>query len=87
LTNMDPYRIQFINGYIEVEERKSPNGTPEAKCTLHLWDAPYVTKMPRLFQEVVAWANENNYTHTKLLMRGGDPYVVAWQQIQMEEHE
>ena len=82
MINMNPYRIQFINGYIEVEERKSPNGTPEAKCTLHP-----MAQTAMLFQEVVAWANENNYTHTKLLMRGGDPYVVAWQQIQTEEQE
>ena len=82
MINMNPYRIQFINGYIEVEERKSPNGTPEAKCTLHP-----TAQTAMLFQEVVAWAKENKYTHTKLLMRGGDPYVVAWQQIQMEEHE
>jgi len=82
LINMNPYRIQFINGYIEVEELKSPNGTPEAKCTLHP-----MAQTAMLFQEVVAWANENNYTHTKLLVRGGDPYVVAWQQIQTEEHE
>jgi hypothetical protein len=82
MTNMNPYRIQFINGYIEVEERKSPNGTPEAKCTLHP-----MAQTAMLFREVVAWANENNYTHTKLLMRGGDPYVVAWQQISTEELE
>jgi len=90
MTDMDKYKIQFTNGYIEVEERKSPNGTLEAKCTLHV--GPYVSKMPALFQEVVAWAKENNYTHTKLLMQGVDnevptPYVIAWQQISTEELE
>tara|TARA_R110001632_G_scaffold7580_1_gene30216 strand:+ start:56 stop:313 length:258 start_codon:yes stop_codon:yes gene_type:complete len=83
---MNNYKIQFINGYIEVEERESPNGTPEAKCTLHTLNfdyglPPYEPLTTMLFQEVVAWAKENNYTHTKLLMLNGAPYVVVWNEV------
>jgi hypothetical protein len=85
MTNMDPYQIQFANGYIEVEERKSPNGTREAKCTLY--PMAYRTHAATLFQEVVAWANDNNYTHTKMLMRDGQPYFIAWVSPTQEEHE
>ena len=79
---MDPYRIQFINGYIEVVERKSPNGTKEAKCTLY---PMYYNAI--LFKEVMAWAKENNYTHTKMLMRDGVPYFIAWVTPSQEEQQ
>ena len=82
MTNMDPYRIQFINGYIEVEERKSPNGVQEAKCTLHP-----IAQTAMLFREVVVWANDNKYTHTKMLMRDGQPYFIAWVSPTQEEYE
>ncbi len=82
MTNMNPYRIQFINGYIEVEERKSPNGTQEAKCTLHPME-----QSAMLFREVAEWANENNYTHTKMLMRNGVPYFIAWLSQTQEEQQ
>ena len=82
MRNMDPYQIQFTNGYIEVEERKSPNGTQEAKCSLYP-----MTQAAMLFREVVAWANENNYTHTKMLMRDGVPYFIAWVSPSQEEQQ
>lgn len=81
MTNMNPYRIQFINGYIEVEERKSPNGTLEAKCTLHY------NHLSFLYNEVEAWAADNNYTHTKMLMRDGVPYFIAWVSPSQEEQQ
>ena len=82
MTNMDPYRIQFANGYIEVEERKSPNGTKEAKCTL------YTTySLSFLFNEVMACATHYNYTHTKMLMRDGVPYFIAWVSPSQEEQQ
>ena len=86
MTNMEEYRIQFTNGYIVVEERKSPNGTEEAKCTLHTWKH-YKQNLSYLFREVVAWANENNYTHTKMLMRDGVPYFIAWVSPSQEEQQ
>jgi hypothetical protein len=82
MTNMDPYRIQFINGYIEVEEDKSPNGTQEAKCTLYP-----MAQAAMLFQEVVVWAKNNKYTHTKMLMRDGVPYFIAWLPPTQEEQQ
>ena len=82
MTNMDPYQIQFANGYIEVEERKSPNGYKEAKCTLHPKGSHTM-----LFREVAVWANDNKYTHTKMLMRDGQPYFVAWVSPTQEEYE
>ena len=82
MTNMDPYQIQFANGYIQVEERKSPNGTKEAKCTLHT-----TYSLPFLYNEVTAWAAHNNYTHTKMLMRDGQPYFIAWVSPTQEEQQ
>jgi len=84
MTNMDPYQIQFAIGYIEVEERKSPNGTREAKCILY---PTYRTHAATLFQEVVAWAKNNKYTHTKMLMRDGVPYFIAWLPPTQEEQQ
>lgn len=83
MTNMDPYQIQFTNGYIEVEERKSPNGTQEAKCSLYPMTH---TAVLTLFQEVVAWA-ATKYTHTKMLMRDGVPYFIAWLPPTQEEQQ
>ena len=88
MTNMnhknwhDAYRIQFTNGYIEVVERKSPNGVQEAKCTLHP-----IAQAAMLFREVVVWANDNKYTHTKMLMRDGQPYFIAWVSPTQEEQQ
>ena len=96
MTNMKQYRIQFTNGHIVVEERESPNGTREAKCTLHplytpegRYDGPppYEPLITMLFREVVAWADENNYTHTKMLMRDGQPYFIAWVTPSQEEQQ
>ncbi len=74
---MNKYKIQFDNGHIEVEERESPNGTAEAKCTLH----PTSVALNPLFDEITVWARKEGFTHTKLLMRNGVPYVVVWNEV------